>query len=307
MFYIGQQLLKRLLLHQQVRLLVITDAVNLPLPTVVIGFLLQVKLDDTVRNGPFGRIDIVPEIIKLGKQQIRIALGRDIELTPAAGREVIITLRLREYPQETVQRPYLSLLFANLPPSAFRPSQLVFLAPDEVHLVEHTPHFGEKNHLGLHNLLRLRPGTDIAIELCRYLHHREAVERIAQFIGAFQIVPLVADKPRNRIADRIESRLIIVMPFYMPDTIERTIALEALLLIPPDNQRNRLIGGITRLRNGNQPGQRLHIQPETAEIGLLPIRTHVAVCCAGTGIPICLGCKQHIVGCLETIFLIYLQ
>ena len=160
-----------MLLHQQVRFLVIADPVYLALPSVIIGFLLQVKFDQPVRNRPFGRIDIIPEVIEFGKQEIRIALRRDIELAAAAGREIIATFRLRENPQETVHHPNLRLLLADLTPSPLRPLQLVFLLLDKVHLIEHAAQFGEKNHFRLHHFLRLRPGTDIAVELCRNLHH----------------------------------------------------------------------------------------------------------------------------------------
>ena len=93
----------------------------------------------------------------------------------------------------------------------------------------------------------------------------------------------------------------------MPDAIERTVAFHALLFVLPDNQGDGLIGIVCRLRNGNQSGKRLHIQLEAAEIGLLPVGALVAISRAGTRIPVGFGRKQHIVGCLETIFLIELK
>ena len=160
-----------MLLHQLVRLLVIADPVYLTFPSVIIGFLLQIQFDQPVRNRPFGRIDIIPEVIELGKQEIRIAPGGYIELAPATGRVIIVALRLRENPQEAVHHPDLRLLLADLTPSPLRPLQLAFLLLDKVHLIEHTAQFGEKDHFRLHHFLRLRPGTDVAVELRRDLHH----------------------------------------------------------------------------------------------------------------------------------------
>ena len=307
MFHIRQKLFKRISLHQPVRFLIIADPVYLAFPPIIIGFPLQIKFDQSVRNRPFGRIDIIPEIIEFGKQEIWIALGRDIELASTARREIIITFRLRKNPQETVHHPNLRLFFTDLTPSPLRPFQLVFLASDKIHLIEHTAQFREKNHFRLHHFLRLRPGTDIAIELCRNFHHWKPVERVTQLIRTFEILPQVADQSRNRITDRIERRLVIIVPFYMPDAIERTITFHTLLFVFSDNKGNGLIGIVCWLRNRNQSGKRLHIQPKTTEIGLLPIRTLVAIPRSGTRIPIGFGRKQHIIWCLKTIFLIKLK
>ena len=128
----------------------------------------------------------------------------------------------------------------------------------------------------------------------------------------FYVAGFHTDNYRTRIFSYEKNILYAFnMPSFYGKGVRLALSLDVykrqLLLVFPDNQGNGLIRIVCRLRNRDQPGKRLHIQSKTAEIGLLPVRTLVAIPRSGTWIPIGFRRKQHIIGCLETIFLIKLK